>query len=197
MLSFYLGCLAFGGVLLVASMFGGHGDHGADHGGGDHDHGHGDGHHHGSGTSLLPLLSLRFWTFALAFFGLSGAVLTGVGAGAALTAVASGGFGLGAGYGAARLLQALAHRPVGLIAGAQAHIGREGKLLLPVDRQQRGKIRISVGGLASDLLAETEGDEPLPAGATAIIVGMRGNVALVERSPSAPLLPEANEKENA
>jgi len=184
MLPLYIGSLLFGGVLLGASMFGGH-DH---DGGGGHDGGHGGhaGHDQPSATStvFLPLLSLRFWAFAIAFFGMAGGVLSLAGLGA-LTPVVAGGFGLGSGYLAARVLRGLARRPLGLVGDSAAHVGREGRLLLPVQRGQRGKLRLSIGGFTTDLLVETEGAEALAAGDTVLIVGMRDNVALVERSPAA------------
>jgi membrane protein implicated in regulation of membrane protease activity len=177
-LSFYLGCLAFGGLFVGASLFGGHDshvDHTAEHGG---DQG---------SAALLPLLSLRFWTFSLAFFGLAGAALTGTGAlvGAAAAGVA-GGVGVTFGYTASRLLGNLTRRPLGLVASGAAHIGREATLLLPVGRGQRGKIRLTISGVSTDLVAETDGDQPLPAGATVMVVGLRGNVAVVERALALP-----------
>jgi membrane protein implicated in regulation of membrane protease activity len=188
-LSFYLGCMVFGGLFVGASLLGGHDTDAGDHGAG-HDAAH------GTSSALLPLLSLRFWTFSLAFFGVAGTVLSAAGAlaGPVLAAVASG-VGVGAGYGASRLLGSLARRPLGLVASGEAHVGREGNLLLPVAPGQRGKIRLTVGGASVDLVAETDAGEPLPAGATALVVGLRGNVAVVERSPAelpaaAPGLPE-------
>jgi membrane protein implicated in regulation of membrane protease activity len=181
MLPLYIGSFLFGGVLLGASVFGGH-DH--DHGGGhdaghDHDDGHGN-----AASGLLPFLSLRFWAFCLAFFGLAGGVLTLAGLGP-LTPAVAGAFGFGSGYVSARVLRSLARRPLGLVADSAANIGREGRLLLPVQQGQRGKLRVSVGGVSTDLLAETEAPEALAAGETVLIVGMRESVALVERSPGA------------
>jgi hypothetical protein len=204
MLSVYLGCLIFGGALVAASALGG-----SDHDGGGHG-GAGDGHgaagdHHVSGpdghptdkghpaTGLVALLNLRFWSFALAFFGLTGLALSLVGAGVIVTPLIAGGVGAGAGYGSARLLGALAKRSVGAIEGVGAHIGREGKLLLPVQKGQRGKVRFLVGGISNDLPAETEGDAALPIGSAVLVVGFRGNVALVEGTPSAPALPASTE----
>jgi membrane protein implicated in regulation of membrane protease activity len=188
-LSFYLGCLAFGGLFVGASLFGGHDGDASGHG---HD---GPGDHHGTSSALLPLLSLRFWTFSLAFFGLAGATLTAAGALAApaLAAVA-GGVGVAAGYGASRLLGALARRPLGLVAPGEAHVGREGTLLLPVEPGQRGKIRLEIGGVSNDLVAETDAAEALPAGTPVLVVGLRGNVAVVERSPQV-LSPLSKDKE--
>ena len=78
-MTIYLTALAFGGILLVASLMGGH-DH-ADHHAGDHDPDHADDHDAGSvarAALVLPFLSLRFWVFGLAFFGLTGAILHGL-----------------------------------------------------------------------------------------------------------------------
>ena len=185
MLSIYIGGLLFGGVLLGASVVGGHGDHaghGDAHAGGhgDHDHGHDQNHW------LLPLFSLRFWAFTAAFFGLTGLALTLAGGlGALLTPVLAGGVGVGCGYVSSRVLSALSRRPVGLVGGADAHVGREAKVLLPIGRGQRGKIRLQIGGTSTDMVAETEGDGQLLPGETALVVGMRGTVALVEISPAA------------
>jgi membrane protein implicated in regulation of membrane protease activity len=192
LMSVYLGCLVFGGILLVASMVGGHGedvghdtghevDHGAHDGGPEgHDHGH-----HGTGRlpGYLPLLSIRFWVFALTFFGLTGALLQGLRLTppviAALIALV---VGLLAGYVAARVFQALMRDTVGELQGAEGHVGREGRLLLPVARGQQGKVRFAAQGGQIDLVAETDGAEALAAGTTVLIVGMRGAVAVVERS---------------
>jgi membrane protein implicated in regulation of membrane protease activity len=189
MLSIYIGGLLFGGVLLGASVFGGHGDHGGHgdaHAGGnghDHDHAHGS---HPQQNPLLPLLSLRFWAFASAFFGLAGLALTFAGGlGAVLTPLLAGGVGVGCGYGSSRLLSSLARKPVGLLGGADAHVGREAKVLLPIAPGQRGKIRLQIGGTSTDMVAETEAAGQLRPGETALVVGMRGTVALVEISPAA------------
>jgi hypothetical protein len=185
MLSIYLGGVLFGGVLLAASVFGGH------HGGG-HDAGHDPGHdgpgphaEHDRGHSgwRLPFLSLRFWAFATAFFGLTGFGLTLVGAAGALTPVLAGAMGIASGLVSAKVLGGLGRQSLGLIGDAQSHLGREGQVLLPVGPGQRGKIRLSIGGVSTDLVAETDATARLEAGATALVVGLRGNVALVETSP--------------
>lgn len=178
MLPVYFGAFVFGGVLLGASLLGGGDGHSAAHDG----DGHGtDGHAHGSHeTGLWPLLSVRFWLFAVTFFGLTGAIATLAGAAGLAVPLAATGVGLVSGYGAARAIGSLARRPVGLVASASAHVGREGRLLLPVGKDQRGKLRVVINGVTTDLLAETDGDHALPAGASALIVGIRGNVAIVE-----------------
>jgi hypothetical protein len=79
---------------------------------------------------------------------------------------------------------------VGQVAPDGGHVGREGKLLLPVARGQRGKVRVSAAGVTIDLLAESDDASMLPAGTTVLIVAMRDTVAVVERSPTPGPSPE-------
>ena len=81
----------------------------------------------------------------------------------------------------------LARDTIGQVRGAAALVGREGRLLLPVARTQRGKVRMAMpGGGHVDLVAESDDDAVLAAGADVLIVEVRGNVAVVEprRPPS-------------
>jgi membrane protein implicated in regulation of membrane protease activity len=182
----YVGSLLFGGVLIAASFFGG--GHDADvHAGGDTDHS-GDGHDQSQASAILSLFGLRFWSFGAGFFGLTGLVLHLIG-GPALAVAApliSGGVGVAAGLGASTAFRALARDTIGQVKGASALVGREGRLLLPVARAQRGKVRMPVpGGGHVDLLAESDDDAALDAGVEVLIVEVRGNVAIVERAPAA------------
>ena len=186
MLAVYVGFLLFGGLLIVASLFG------AGHDTDVHvdlhaDHGSGDGHDQSQASAWLSLFGLRFWSFGTAFFGLTGVVLHLVGgpALAALAPMISGGVGVAAGLGASTTFRALSRDTIGQVRGASALVGREGKLLLPVARAQRGKVRMPVpGGGHVDLVAESDEDESLDAGAEVLIVEVRGNVAVVERAPA-------------
>ena len=185
----YVGSLLFGGVLIAASFFGA--GHDADvHGGGDTDHGSNvdGGHDQSQASAILSLFGLRFWSFGAAFFGLTGVVLHLIG-GPALAVAApliSGGVGAAAGLGASTAFRTLARDTIGQVKGASALVGREGRLLLPVARTQRGKVRMPVpGGGHVDLLAESDDDDALDAGVEVLIVEVRGNVAIVERAPAA------------
>ena len=176
--SIYLAGFLFGGVLVMASAFGGH-DH-ATHEGGLDDHGP-------PKTPSLALFSLRFWSFALGFFGLSGLALGLVtGLGPPLVGVIAGIGGLGAGFTASRVMRGLAGQTVGTLLPGGTLVGREGKLLLPVSPGQRGKLRVLISGTSTDIVVETESTSPLPAGSTVLIVGLRDTVAVVEPSPAPP-----------
>jgi membrane protein implicated in regulation of membrane protease activity len=196
MFSLYIAGALFGGVLIAGSLLGGHGDHS-----GAHDAGHGDDDRGSNLLARLPFLSLRFWAFATAFFGLAGAALSlagGLGAAAWLTPVVAGGVGLGCGALAGRVLGRLGRQSVGLIGDASAHLGREAQVLLPIAPGRRGKIRLSISGVSTDLVAEMDSapGAPLSPGEQAYVVGLRGNVAVVERSPTAlpPTATSAKEK---
>jgi len=190
-LAVYVGLLLFGGLLIVASLLGaGHdADVHVDLHVGDTGHGAGDGHDQSQASAWLSLFGLRFWSFGTAFFGLTGLILHLFG-GPALAAAApfiAGGVGVAAGLGASSAFRALSRETVGQLRGAGALVGREGRLLLPVSRGQRGKVRIAVPGSGDlDLIAEVDDDGALDAGTVVLIVEVRGNVAIVERAPGTP-----------
>jgi len=191
-LAVYVASLLFGGVLITATLLGGAGHAGDLHGGGDVGSGAAgtDADHGGSsGHAWLSLFGLRFWSFGAAFFGLTGLVVGAVGgaAGAALAPWLSAGAGVAAGLGASAAFRALGRDAGGEVAAAAALVGREGRLLLPVDgaRSQRGKVRLALpAGGQVDLVAESAEDDPLPAGAEVLVVEIRENVAVVARAPA-------------
>jgi membrane protein implicated in regulation of membrane protease activity len=186
-LAVYVGSLLFGGVLIVASMLGvGHdSDVHVDLHVGETGHGAGDGHDQSHASAWLSLFGLRFWSFGTAFFGLAGVILH-VFAGPALAVLApfvAAGVGVAAGLGASTTFRALSRETVGQLRPG-ALVGREGRLLLPVARGQRGKVRIVVPGSGDvDLIAESDDDAALDVGTPVLIVEVRGNTAVVERAP--------------
>jgi hypothetical protein len=189
MLSAYIVCLLAGGVVLGASVFGGHDSGGGDahvddaHVGDAHDGVDHAGHHEWAGR--IPFLSLRFWTWGVTFFGLAGLALTLGGTPASLVPWLAAAGGLGSGWGASWALGRLTRDAVGVLPEASSHIGREAKLLLPLRRGARSKIRLSIGGVETDLLAETDLAAEIPAQSTVLVVGMRGLTAVVEPTPTA------------
>jgi membrane protein implicated in regulation of membrane protease activity len=180
MFAIYLGALLFGGLLIASSAFGG--DHGEAHGGDVHTGGdHGDAHET-QASAWLSLFGLRFWSFGTAFFGLTGLVLRALGWSAIAPFVATG-LGVAAGLGASATFRAIGRDTVGEVKGASALLGREGKLLLPVEPGQRGKVRLGLpGGGHLDLVAESEDPGAIPAGSDVLVIEIRGNVAVVARA---------------
>jgi membrane protein implicated in regulation of membrane protease activity len=60
--------------------------------------------------------------------------------------------------------------------------GRSGRVLVPLSRDQRGKVRVQIKGQTVDLLATTSGGE-LKAGAEVVVLDVRGDVAEVAAAP--------------
>ena len=180
MFAIYLGALVFGGLLIAASAVG-VGDHGDVHGGDVHaggDHGD-DNQQSNSGVAWLSLFGLRFWSFGTAFFGLTGIVLRALGSTGAAPLVATA-VGIAAGLGASLTFRLVGRDPVGEVKDAATLLGREGKLLLPVERGQRGKIRLDQpGGGHLDLIAECDEPVPLAAGSKVLVIEVRGTAAVV------------------
>lgn len=176
MVAIYIGALLFGGLLIVASVFGA-GDHPVDGFAAHAADPHAEGSMHGQ---LIALFGVRFWTFATAFFGLTGLLLhaAGVAGATGIAAVV----GVAAGLGASVFFRKMTRESVGRVGDASALVGREGTLLLPVARGQQGKVRLArPAGGSIDLVAEAN-DEALDAGAEVIVVEVRGNVAVVTRA---------------
>ena len=181
-MAIYIGALLFGGVLIIASIFGA-GEHAVDVHSGDVT----DPHAEGSGNALLAaLVGIRFWSFGAAFFGLTGLLLRALGA-AALAAPVGAVVGAAAGFTASLLFRKMTRESVGRVSDVGALVGREGRLLLPVARAQQGKVRVAQpGGGHMDLVASVNGgdDEALAAGDEVIVVEVRGTVAIVTRAPA-------------
>lgn len=130
----------------------------------------------------LPFLSLRFWTYFAAGFGLVGAILTWLGTlGALAVGLAAGGTGLAAGLAMAytmRLLKAgEAHGNVTL----RDYEGAEGTVRVTVGPGAPGKIRTRIRGEELDLIALPAGDHTLPPGTPVMIIEMEGAVARIVR----------------
>ncbi|MCK6532946.1 MAG: hypothetical protein L6Q84_08245 [Polyangiaceae bacterium] len=158
---------------------------------GDAEHGHGD-HGHGEGGFLPIFLSLRFWTFTLLAFGLSGSLVHYLDlASSPVTLAMAVGLGLGAGLLASLTFRALSKSEANSGATDRDAVGVVGRVLLPVGKGARGKIRIELKGQTVDYVATTD-DEQLEAGQMVMIEEMRDTTAHVSRAP-AELLPPKRE----
>lgn len=162
MFAVYIASLIIGGGLLLLSLLSGGEAGGADElgGGGLEGAEAGDG---GSLASALPLASLFFWTFFLAFFGLAGVLLSLLAreAGTLLTVGLSAGAGLSAGLIAARVLRGLGRAEVDSGVRLDDMVGRLGRVVVPVGREQPGKVRVEMKGRTIDLLAYSDTAVPL------------------------------------
>lgn len=194
--------IGFGTIALQLVMGGDHGadadaDAGADAGGdadADVDADHGDGGHgehgHADGGFLPIFLSLRFWTFTLMAFGLSGSLIHYLDLANSVVALSVAvALGLGAGLLASLTFRALSRAETSSGATDRDAVGQVGKVMIPLGKGARGKIRIELKGQTVDYVATTDEDE-LEAGQLVMIEEMRETTAHVSRAPAEVLPPK-------
>jgi len=152
---------------------------------GDHDL-DGDAHHEGPdgapdhGAVLGLFLSMRFWTYALLAFGMVGAASHFLHlAGPTSVLVTSLAMGAGAGIAASMLFRALKPGVSSATTSAET-VGRMARVTVPLRKGGLGKVRVEVKGKRVDLLATTDADEDIAAGAEVVVVEFRGEQAHVE-----------------
>jgi membrane protein implicated in regulation of membrane protease activity len=170
----YLAAAVVGAVLLVASLLGvGH----------DHDAGHDAAGEHAS--PALALLSVRVWTYVLAFGGATGLLLRFVAhVPEPWRALAS----LAVGVVAATLARTVIGRASRAGASGTVRssdlVGRTAGVVVPFESGATGKVRVRVAGSEVDLLATTDDGEPLAGGDEVLILELKGDGgAVVTRSP--------------
>lgn len=140
---------------------------------------------HGDFAGFLYLfLSLRFWIFFLAFFGLTGIVLDVLGLvsseliGLALALA----MGTAVGAGATGLIRMLSRDTSGEAVKSKDYVGKTARVLVPIEGERVGKVRVEIGGRSVDLLASgVEPDEGYGGKEEVLIVEMEGNRARVAR----------------
>ncbi len=199
MLELYVGCFIVGGGLLAASFFSDHDtdadvDHDIDMDADvdvDVDHEVAlDGA--AAATSVdtaealwLPILSLRFWIFFAAFFGMTGTLLHflhdngGVVLGVAI------GMGFLCGYTASRIVRALRAQNVNSVVDpATDYVGKRGTVLLAIAPGDPGQVRLHVKGIDVDLPAIVDdGAEPLERGAQVLVTEYRASAGTLLVQP--------------
>lgn len=168
--SIFSAALIFGGGFVLLTLLLGHADGdvssvGADDGAGAHAdatagpaaHGHDMDETHMLWAQWLPFLSLRFWVYATAGFGLTGTLLTTVPAAlgsppahAAAAAVAAVATGLVTGTAAQALFRWVQRGRADSQTAAADFVGREATALLPIEPGRRGKVRVAVKGQIID-----------------------------------------------
>jgi membrane protein implicated in regulation of membrane protease activity len=160
----FLGAVAFGVTLLVASFLLGGKDTG--HGGGGH--GHGDS---APGFGWAPFSSLRFWVFLFTFGGGAGLALDALGSSQLEASIGAGIAGWLSGALAVTVVRKLsASSESSDVHGAEL-VGATGTLVLPVGTDKPGKVRIDVKGRQVDFVANLiEPGVELPTGSQVLIV---------------------------
>jgi hypothetical protein len=163
----YLGAIAFGVTLLVASFLLGGKDT-------DHGDGHGD-----AGLAWAPIGSLRFWVFFFTFGGGAGYALERMHSSSVVAGVGAVAIGWVAGALAVTIIRNMTKHSVSSDVHAAELVGMTGELLLPAGPGQPSKVRIDIKGRTEDFVAHlVEEGGNLPTGATVLIVaeGDRGSL---------------------
>ncbi len=187
----YLFTLIVGAVLLGASiLLGGHDDADADadldadadaDGGVEKELAIGG---HGDVSGLLVMfLSLRFWTFFMAFFGLTGLaldLLDLVGNPWVTLAIATA-MGLVTGGSAAAVIRALSKDTSGKAVESSDYVGKTARVIVPFEGAKVGKVRVDVKGSSIDLLASGVDEDSFGGREEVLIVEMEGSRARVAR----------------
>jgi membrane protein implicated in regulation of membrane protease activity len=169
----YLAAAIVGAALLAPSLLG------AGH---DHDAGHDAAGEHAS--PAFALLSVRVWTYLLAFGGLTGLLLRFV------APVAEPWRGL-ASLVVGTLAATLARTVIGRAARAGSSgtvrsadlVGRSAGVVVPFRSGATGKVRVRIAGSEIDLLATTDDREPLAAGEEVLILTLEDDGAAVVTRP--------------
>lgn len=172
----YLGAVAFGVTLLLASILLGGKD--TDHGGHSHDA-------EAAGFGWAPVGSLRFWVFLFAFGGGAGLALQALGSSATVAAVGAGVIGWASGAIAVAIVRSLGKHSVSSEVKATELVGTSGTLTLPVGPGKPGKVRVEIKGRAEDYVANLVEDEDageLPTGTPVLVVaeGERGSLLVAK-----------------
>ena len=183
MLPLYIGSFVFAAIIIGSSIIMGHDDASGDV---DHDLDHDVSldkdlalHTEMDALGWMPLLSMRFWTFSLGCFGLSGVLLTMLGTTAMMTSITSVIIGLILGYSTAYLFQKLKHNSVTISTNAGSFAEQEAKVLLPIRVGKQGKIRVFYNNELTDLIAYTQDTVDIEQGSTVLIVSVDNGVANV------------------
>lgn len=191
----YLFSFALGGLLLLASILLGDKDGGhADAGHADADTGspgatqgidHGVPATPGSFAGMFTaVLSMRFWMFFLAFFGLTGLTLDGldlVGSGLALALALAMGFVTG--QATVAVFRHLATSETSTAASASDYVGKSGRVLIGFGPGNLGKLRLTLKGTTVDVLATSDEERPFAVGEEGLVIQMNDTTAVVARVP--------------
>lgn len=181
MIAIYIAAFIFGGGLLALSaVFGGH-DFSAD---GDFGMDHAEGPHHGpsaEGGELLRFLSMRNLSFFLAFGGLTGILLSAIGAGEGFTAVASVCLGLFSWYSGYRFMAYLRDTESSSVVHVSSLAGSYATVVVPPKDGNRGKVLVETHGnrLYMPALSSNTPEPVFAVGSRVLIISVQGGVAMV------------------
>lgn len=125
----------------------------------------------------LPFLSLRFWTFSLCFFGLTGLLIQLVQPTLPgwLGALIAGLMGFFCGLVAFLVLRALGRQSVNSLIRPEDLAGQIGTVEIPFDAHSRGKVCLQLSGSTVSFFAMTQEERDFQRGDSVLVVGLERN----------------------
>lgn len=123
---------------------------------------------------LAVFFKFKFWTFFLAFGGLTGFVLLKLGVGQFWTIAPALVMGILCGFLMSWSLEKLKKSQRGSQASVATMIGREAVVRIPVLGSTPGKVRLNYGGRNIDMIAISDMKEPIDEGERVVIVSSQG-----------------------
>jgi len=128
----------------------------------------------GAAAAWLPVGSLRFWVFFVAFFGLTGTLFTLLGlATVPVTLGVAALMGWLAGASVTWVVRRLRRSSVTSALETKDWNGAQGRVLLPFERGGIGKVRLELRGRTIDAVAVTDDELRLDPGEDVLVYGVR------------------------
>jgi hypothetical protein len=187
MLAIYMTAAGVGGALILLPILLGHHGSVPGHGDAGHDHAADTGGHGVLESTLwLTVFSMRFWSYACAFFGFTGLLFTSLHLGASEeeTLAISGATGFACGLVASAIIARLRSEAIAPVPSETGYVGVEAEVLLEIQPKEPGRIRLSSRGSLIDLPAQSQRGETFPVGARVLVVEAAGGVATVVAAPA-------------
>ena len=128
-------------------------------------------------SSLSILKSLKFWTFSICFFGLTGLVLSNLSVAIAppVVAIVSVMMGLACGALVAGSLRALRRQKSDSLVRSDELVGLTGTVELPFNKHSRGKVRLQIKGSLIDSIAYTDDGKEFKPGDRVLVISTEQN----------------------
>jgi membrane protein implicated in regulation of membrane protease activity len=129
---------------------------------------------------LIPFLSLKFWTYFFAGFGLLGIVLTVFKLVPATQVILfSAGMGIVLGMSVHILMRYARKNQSGFVPSVGDIQGASGKVLVVIRPSEEGKVRLNIGGEQIDFIALSETGDEIPVGSKIVVTGRNNTTVRV------------------
>jgi membrane protein implicated in regulation of membrane protease activity len=126
-------------------------------------------------STWLPFLSMRFWTFGLTSFGLTGSILDGLETNHVLSLTFSIILGVAIGWVVAYAFHKLKKESVTSKTNIKELQNEEAQAILPIGPGKMGKVRIQQGGEVVDVIAQS--NDSIARGENVLVINIKDGIA--------------------